>query len=170
MDLSGSVIIVKSQPSVYLKPYPYEMERIMRITKITVLMLIFLVCIVATLVIILFAYSHDTEPIEVSVKLEISAIDGNYVCYTFRNRNDITELVTMPLKASIADPRPAKYVIIGSIEMLFQDNHSKSIELFSPIGRFKNEEQCRIADFKKLFERMASLTSIASKRINNELK
>jgi hypothetical protein len=64
----------------------------------------------------------------------------------------VKKLIEDPLKNARPDPRPAKYVIIGSMHFKRKGGAEDAVALFRPWGRYKVEKKYRIADFSGIQE------------------
>lgn len=67
-----------------------------------------------------------------------------------KNPASIKTLVLEPIQKAAPDPRPAKYVIIGGLEVIRRDGSKEGYSLFLPWGHFGHGNDYFITDFSGL--------------------
>ncbi len=74
----------------------------------------------------------------------------NSVEWRTRNVRLIKEAILDPLLSAKPDPRPARYVVQGSLTITRSDGSKETFTLFLPWGRIKRGDKYLIADLSKL--------------------
>jgi len=102
---------------------------------------------------------RDREPAPVEARFDFST-PGDEVEYVLDDESTIRELVLEPIKEATLDPRPAKYIIAGTLLVKFDDDTSQSHLLFLPFGRYRHNGEYYIADFTLLRTKIRENVSV----------
>jgi hypothetical protein len=96
--------------------------------------------------------SFDTET-QLSVELEIP------------DPKLVHELVTEPLEDAKRDPRPARYVVLGTLSIDDGHGSKERVALFLPWGHIRRGDVYSIADLTKLRQHIQKTLGAISKRL-----
>jgi hypothetical protein len=78
----------------------------------------------------------------------------------------IHKLVEEPISKSVLDPKPARYEVLGTLSIEYQDGSRDVLWVFIPWGHYKRDEQYRVADFSPLAKEFRKLMDESTRFMN----
>jgi hypothetical protein len=108
---------------------------------------------VLTLVAVVFgiwSWNRPNAPVEVHIILEQGPRKTKQ--YVIQDKALIRKLVFEPLRNAKKDPDPAKYIIVGSLGLVYEDGTTEWSTLFLSFGHLKRGGEYFVADFDQLRE------------------
>jgi hypothetical protein len=131
--------------------------------KAIILVLIAVFLFVTSCIVIWWLEVRNMNPGEAGVAKEISEITVSLgfseetLEMRITDRSLIHKLLEKPLSNAVADVKPARYQVVGTLRIEYKDGSTDALSLFIPWGHYKHNDQYMIADFSALTKEFREL-------------